>query len=381
MTQIESIKNKGLAIIQKVENENRSLKESERLALDQLLRNADSLNNQKTKMKNPINVKSSVEKTEGLFQVGEERNQKNIFGQMAKALVSGHSESRAIELGGNGATVANNDVKPIIKELGAQLVLSKAGVPLIDGTGYNNHIWPVQTGNPTASFVAEGSQVSASDATFTGRTAGTHAIACEVRVSRQLLASTQDVDKAISASISRQVARGIESAAFSNTNVTNAFDALVNVAGVTDIYAGATNGTTLTNFDAYTDLKKALRAGDINDNVSYFMHSDLEAGFGSLKDLNNQPMGPSPYVFNEVYENTYVSSLFDTDLTKGSGTGLSNIIALDPSALRMVMKENLVMRLDERRSDFLEVVFLAVAMVDLIAVHPAAIKYAGGVKF
>ena len=132
MTQIESIKNKGLAIIQKVENENRSLKESERLALDQLLRNADSLNNQKTKMKNPINVKSSVEKTEGLFQVGEERNQKNIFGQMAKALVNGHSESRAIELGGNGATVANNDVKPIIEELGAQLVLSKAGVPLID---------------------------------------------------------------------------------------------------------------------------------------------------------------------------------------------------------------------------------------------------------
>ena len=68
MTKIESIKNKGLAIIQKVENENRSLKESERLALDQLLLNADSLNNQKTKMKNPINVKSSVEKLKVFFK-------------------------------------------------------------------------------------------------------------------------------------------------------------------------------------------------------------------------------------------------------------------------------------------------------------------------
>jgi len=381
MTELQTIKDEGLKIIKKVESENRGLKENERLLLDQLLSRGASLNNQKNEMKNPIKSTPSVEKTSGLISVGEERSQKNIFGQMAKALVSGQSESRAIELGGNGATVANNDVKPIIEELGAQLVLSKAGVPLIDGTGYNNHIWPVQTGNPTAAFVGEGSQVSASDATFTGRTAGTHAIACEVRVSRQLLASTQDVDKAISASVSRQVARGIEKAAFSNTNVSNAFDALTNLTGVTDIYAGAANGTTLSNFNAYIDLKKALRGADVNDGLAYFMHSDLEAGFGALQDQNDQPMGPSPYVFNEVYENTFVSSLFETDLTKGTGTGLSNIIALDPSALRMVMKENMVMRLDERRSDYLEVVFLAVAMVDLIAVHPAAIKYAGGVKF
>jgi HK97 family phage major capsid protein len=377
MKRLKKIKAEGLAICKKAEAEKRSLTPNEKSRLNKIIEEGEQII-KKRDMKTPHKQSQSNAEKMASIHLGEDRSEKFVFGKMARSLVSGKAEHRSVQLAGN--VVANNNVKPIIEELGAELILAKAGVPIVDGTGYDNHIWPVQTGNPTAHWVAEGSQVTASDATFTGRTAGTYAVASEVRVSRQLMASTQDVDKAISSSVARQVARGIEQAAFADTSIANSFESLVNISGSEDVYSAATDGTTLDNFEAYVDLKKALKGENVS-NMAFFMHPDLEAGFGGLLDTSLQPMGPSPYIFNEVYEKTYTSTLFETDLTKGAGTGLSNIIALDPQALRVVMKENLTMRLDERRSDYLEVVFLAVAMVDIIAVHPAAIKYAGAVKF
>ena len=375
---IKSLKDEATGIVAKVENEKRSrLTKEERRRFNEIeLRVAEIKNN---KMEENPKVDAKSDKRFDNLIMGEDRANKNIFAQMARAAVSGQSENRTLQA--SGSTIVAKENFGITDALAAESVLGAAGVPFLYPEAGVNPLFPVQTGQASASWIGEGSQIVESTPTFVGREAGINTVACEVRVSRQLLASSPDVDAAVQRIVARQVAKGIEQAAFADSNVSNAFTSLTNISGVDDIYSGATNGTTLSNWGAYADLKKAMRAADVNNPLAFFMHSDLEADFGQLVDSNGQPMIPPSYIFEEVNDRTFVSSLFETDLTKGSGTGLSNIIAMDPSLLRVVMKDNMSMRLNERRSDYLEVVFMAWAMVDVIALHPEAIKYAGAVKF
>ena len=127
-----------------------------------------------------------------------------------------------------------------------------------------------------------------SEPTFTAVEAGKKAVGCLVKVSRQLLSAGNDIDNYIQQAIVRQVAHAIEEAAFADSDVTNAFGALVETSGATDIVSSATNGTTITNFDEIADLKAELRGNNVRGNIHYFMAPSIEAGYGKLKDNKSE---------------------------------------------------------------------------------------------
>lgn len=323
------------------------------------------------------NFEKREKRKEMLIQMGEDRSRKNPLAQMARALVSGRNENRNFELSGN--TVTADNVQPIAESLKPSMVLAQSGVQIDDFSGYGELIYPVETTAPTASYVAEGGTISASDPTVTPYTAQTHTASALVKVSRQLLASGNNVDEYIEKSIANQVGLQMENAFFANSNVSNAPTALSQVSGVTDIISEA-NGKTLDSYDDLVDLKKTLRSNNANGDVNLYMSPNIMSGFAKLKGTDNQPLVPAPFIFDE-YQNSFVSSQIPDDLTKGTGTGLSTIFAFQPDAVRIAIKQNVVLRLEERYADELAVGMVAYVFHDVVVVRPSAVAMARGVKF
>jgi HK97 family phage major capsid protein len=323
------------------------------------------------------NFEKREKRKEMLIQMGEDRSRKNPLAQMARALVSGRNESRNFELSGN--TVTADNVQPIAESLKPAMVLAQSGVQIDDFSGYGELIYPVETVAPTASYVAEGGSISASDPTVTPYTAQTHTATALVKVSRQLLASGNNVDEYIEKSIANQVGLQMENAFFANSNVTSAPTALSQVSGVTDIISEA-NGKTLDSYDDLVDLKKTLRSNNANGDVNLYMSPNIMSGFAKLKGTDNQPLVPAPFIFDE-YQGSFVSSQIPDDLTKGTGTALSTIFAFQPDAVRIAIKQNVVLRLEERYADELAVGMLAYVFHDIVVVRPSAVAMARGVKF
>ena len=342
---------------------------------------ADLSENVKNELEQLANEKREFEAREerktSLIQMGEDRTRKNPLSQMARALVSGRNENRNFNLSGN--TVTADNVQPIAESLKPSMVLAQSGVEVDDFSGYGDLVYPIETSAPTASFVAEGSGPSASDPTITPYTAQTHTATALVKVSRQLLASGNNVDTYLERSIANQVGLQMESAFFANANVTNAPTALSQVSGVSDIISDA-NGRTLTNYDELVDLKKSLRNANANGKVNFYMSPNIMGGYAKLKDANDQPLVPSTFVFDEFNEG-YITSQIPNDLTKGTGTDLSTIFAFTPDAVRIAIKQNVVLRLDERYADELAVGMLAYVFHDIIVTRPSAVAMARGVKF
>ena len=317
------------------------------------------------------------ERKSELIQMGEDRSLKNPLSQMARALVSGRNENRNFNLSGN--TVTADNVQPIAESLKPSMVLAQSGVQIDDFSGYGDLVYPIETTAPVASYVAEGSGPSASDPTVTPYTAETHTATALVKVSRQLLASGNNVDEFIERSIANQVGLQMEKAFFANANVSNAPTALSQVSGVTDIIDDA-NGRALVDYDELIDLKKSLRNANANGKVNLYMSPDIMAGYAKLKGTDEQPLVPAPFVFDEFNE-AFITSQIPNDLTKGTGTNLSTVFAFSPDAVRIAVKQNVVLRLDERYADELSVGFVSYIFHDIIVTRPSAVAMARGVYF
>ena len=323
------------------------------------------------------NFEKREKRKEMLIQMGEDRSVKNPLAQMARALVSGRNENRNFNL--QGTTIQTDKVNPIAESLKPSMVLAQSGVQIDEFSGYKNLIYPIETIPPTAGYYAEGATITASDPTVTPYTAQTHQATALVKVSRQLLESGNNVDSYLETSISNQVALQMEKAFFANSNLTSAPTALSQVSGVTDIISEA-NGKTLDSYDDLVDLKKTLRSNNANGDVNLYMSPNIMSGFAKLKGTDNQPLVPAPFIFDE-YQNSFVSSQIPDDLTKGTGTALSTIFAFQPDAVRIAIKQNVVLRLEERYADELAVGMLAYVFHDIVVVRPSAVAMARGVKF
>ena len=205
------------------------------------------------------------------------------------------------------------------------MVLAQSGVQIDDFSGYGDLVYPIETTAPTASYVAEGGAISASDPTVTPYTAQTHTATALVKVSRQLLASGNNVDEYIERSIANQVGLQMEKAFFANANISNAPTALSQVTGVTDIIDERQRAH-VDQYDELVDLKKNLRNNNANGKVNFYMSPNIMAGYAKLKDQNDQPLVPAPFVFDEFNE-AYITSQIPNDLTKGTGVDLSTVFA------------------------------------------------------
>lgn len=345
------------------------------------IKKAELSDSTKAELEALANEKRSFEEREerknALIQMGQDRTKLNPLARMARSLVAGRSESRDFTLSGN--TVTADDVRPIAESLKPAMVLAQSGVQVDDFSGYGDLVYPIETTAPVASYVAEGGAISASDPTVTPYTAQTHTATALVKVSRQLLASGNNVDEYIERSIANQVGLQMENAFFANANISNAPTALSQVSGVTDIISDA-NGRTLTNYDELVDLKKTLRNANANGKVNFYMSPNVMGGYAKLKDANDQPLVPASFIFEE-YNDAFVTSQIPNDLTKGTGTDLSTIFAFSPDAVRIAIKQNVVLRLDERYADELAVGMLAYVFHDIIVVRPSAVAMARGIKF
>ena len=154
------------------------------------------------------------ERKTSLIQMGEDRTRKNPLSQMARALVSFWSLLKTETSICLVIQLPPTTSHPIAESLKPSMVLAQSGVQVDDFSGYGDLVYPIETTAPTASYVAEGSGPSASQPTVTPYTAQTHTATALVKVSRQLLASGNNVDEYIERSISNQVGLQMESAFF-----------------------------------------------------------------------------------------------------------------------------------------------------------------------
>ena len=249
-----------------------------------------------------------------------------------------------------GSALVPTDHIGFIDMLRARMFISEAGAQFLTGLSGNVAI-PRQSGATTAYWVAEDSDITASDATFDQVTLSPHTVGARQEISRKLLLqSTPDVEALIRSDFAAVLAREIDRVAIEGAPDTTAGAneprGIINTVGVGSV-AGGTNGAAPTR-DHLIDLERELEIDNVGmARPAYAFSPKVKAKLAktALDTGSGRFVLESP---TEVNGHRYFSStLVPDDLTKGSASGVcSAIIMADWSQLAVGVWDQLTILAD-----------------------------------
>jgi HK97 family phage major capsid protein len=226
--------------------------------------------------------------------------------------------------GGPGSNIISNDLlsDQTIDRLRASLVVRQLGATVLSGLTGNVAI-PRVKADATASWVAENSAITASDPQTDQVTLAPKHVGAITEFSRNLLLqASPDVEQLVRGILAQVLAQALDQAAISGAGASNQPRGILNVSGIGSVAMG-TNGAALT-YDAVADL--IGQVADVNAEVgrlAFLTNTKVRRAVAKLKDAQNRPLG-TDVVFqgqSVAYTNNVPSNL-----TKGSGTGLSALL-------------------------------------------------------
>ncbi len=217
-----------------------------------------------------------------------------------------------------------------IEYLRARMVLDQMGASYFTEM-HGNFQMPRQSGIGTVSWVAESSSVSSTGQTidqvfFQPKTVGAY-----TDMSRRFLEQLSiQPEQFVRQDLAAILARGIETAAYNGTGSPQPYGVL-QAAGITQVVALGTNGGNPT-FQAMVQLEEQLAKSNADfGNLAYVTTA---AGRSTLKMTPKQGISQTSYVPQMIWEpggqvneyDAYATNLLPSNLTKGSGSGLSSMI-------------------------------------------------------
>ncbi|WP_320667415.1 phage major capsid protein [Prochlorococcus sp. MIT 1307] len=143
------------------------------------------------------------------------------------------------------------------------------------------------------------------------------------------LQSTPEIEELIKSDIIAKIAEGIDVAAINGSGSSSQPLGILNTTGIGSV-AGGTNGAAA-DLDDFVDLKKAVSVDNADlENCAFLTNAKVEGAVHKLKDSNGDyilsPYGAELGKQQILSRRFHVSNNVPSDLTKGSGSGLSAIL-------------------------------------------------------
>ncbi|GAB4232019.1 MAG: hypothetical protein Kow00109_04390 [Acidobacteriota bacterium] len=370
---------KAEKIIKTAECENRSLTAGERREWDDLMRQIDDINEE---LKLLDRAKEEWRRQKGLapesgFITRDQRlapeHPEVTAGQFFRALVTGpRNEDEARALGessgvSGGYLVPGRIFSQVLDTVRAKSRVFQAGASMYRLEPGQTQIVTVAS-DPTVTWLAEGSQLSESDPSFSSVTLNPQVCAVLTRVSEQLIHDGVNVERTLERTIAGAVSAELDRVMLYGSGTAPEPKGLVNWTGIQAVEVGSGNGAALTDFGPLIDGVEAVLTADCPEVPRYaIMHPRTLADIEALADSNGQPLQrPTILQRMEFLDSTKVP----IDETVGTSTDCSHILLGSwPDLVLAVSWPMRVEVLKERYRDFLQIGFLVHTRVDVVVLR------------
>lgn len=236
---------------------------------------------------------------------------------------------------GGGYLVPAQIGNEMIELLRAESVVMAAGATVYAGIQGGQYKISKQTGGAVAYWTAEAASITASDASFGELTLTPHALTGRCILSNEVMqSSTPSIEAIIRRDLTEARALALDYAALRGTGLLNQPVGIANTGDIHTVAIGADGGT-------FTFDHAALMEGKLEDAnalkgaLSFIMHGKVKRKLKAEKVLQYSgdtvgehvmlPMTDAAFKENLGY-NFGISSQMPTNLTKGSGTDLAEVI-------------------------------------------------------
>jgi HK97 family phage major capsid protein len=301
-------------------------------------------------------------------------------GRYFRAMVTGGStdvERRALAEGtdsAGGFSVPEVLSANLLDLMRASNVAMRAGAMTVPLTSDRNHIAKVAT-DPVPAWRAENAVVNESDPTFSRVEFVPKSLAVLVKVSRELLEDSLNIEQELPRIMAAAMARELDRVVFLGTGTNDEPSGLDTISGVLD----SPHDAALASYSPLVTARRLLM-GQNNELVSaYVMHPDTEATLGDLTDSTGQPLNYPTILDRPLPLQMLTTTQLPVNL--GTGTNETTIYAGDFSKLMIGLRSGIrVEVLKERYASNLQYGFLIHARYDVVASHPNAFCRITGIQ-
>lgn len=219
---------------------------------------------------------------------------KASFGEVIRAMALGTSNpdiraslSEGTDSAG-GYTVPTQLLRQVIDAMRNRTVVIQAGAVTVPLETLKTSIARLAT-DPAASWRAENGAVGESDPTFEKVEFVARSLAVLVKVSRELLEDSVNLDQALMQAFAGAMAVELDRVALFGSGTAPEPRGIFNTTGVGSVSLGA-NGAALANYDPLIDLLQALQDANAPAPTAAVMAPRTSTTLAKLKDTTNQPL-------------------------------------------------------------------------------------------
>lgn len=297
----------------------------------------------------------------------------------------GRSENPDIRAALSGGTdsAGGYSIPPVLVSgiLEAMMPISSvltAGAPIVVlDQGAKSYRVARVTSIPVPQWRNEAANIALADPSFDALDVVPRSLALIIRVSRELLADSANIDAALSTILAQAFAREIDRVALLGSGTAPEPRGLTNTSGVGSVTNGA-NGATLANYAGFlTAVSQLLAANMAMPTAAVMTPRDL-VKLAGLIDTTNQPLVAPPLLKDLKLLQT---SQLPTNLTVGTSTDCSRIYVGDFTQMGIFLREQLsIGLLRELYAGTGELGFLCHVRADIGVLRPAAFSIISGVR-
>ncbi|MBY5961721.1 phage major capsid protein [Marinobacter nauticus] len=301
-------------------------------------------------------------------------------GRYLRAMVTGaknEAERRALAEGtdsAGGFTVPEILGSNLIDLMRANTVAMQAGAMTVPLTSDKNHIARLAS-DPVPAWRAENAAINESDPTFSRVTLEPKSLAVLVKVPRELLEDSLNIETELPRIMAAAMARELDRVVFLGSGSSSEPAGLDNISGV----LVQAHDAGLSDYAPLVTARKSLMGQNVPRVSAYVMHPDTEAAFGVLSDSTGQPLNYPPILDRPEPMNWLTTTQLPVDL--GTGSNETTIYAGDFSRLMIGVRSDVrIDVLKERYADNHQFGFIVHARYDVAAAHPEAFLRITGVQ-
>lgn len=303
------------------------------------------------------------------------------FGEYVSAMVTGTNspEIRAALTEGTdsagGYTVPDHLMGQLIDAMRAKTVTIQAGALTVPLKTEKTTIARLDS-DPQAGWRLESGAVAESDPTFGAVTFQARSLACIVKVSRELLEDSINIDSALMQAFAGAMGGELDRVALFGSGLAPEPRGLFNTEGISVVEMGD-NGAALTGYGKLLDAIYELENANASPASAWVMAPRTSRVLNGLTDTTGQPLN-APKAVSDIPR--LVSTVMPVNQTQGTANNASSIILGDFSQLLIGVRTQL--RIEVLREAFastMEYAFLAHLRADIAVAQPKAFAAVKGV--
>jgi HK97 family phage major capsid protein len=225
------------------------------------------------------------------------------------------------------------------------------------------------TGDGSAAWRAESQEITESQPTFGGIRFTAKNLARLVKVPRELLEDSVNIQAKLPEVLARSMADELDRAAMFGLGAALEPMGVFNMSGVNSVSMGA-NGAALTSYSQLLDAIEAIETDNAEAPTAAIMHPRTARVYAGLADTTEQPLQRPDALKNVSFLTT---TKVPIDQVQGGATNASSILLGGWSELVIAMRSQVTLQiLNERYGEFNQVGFLVTLRADVGAWHEEA---------